>query len=74
MPASTAFQAGHGYELTNIVEVARICFRRDTHCVHRIAMHPSRPQTLFIKKHWDVMLSDDSGDSWQKIIGAIAGG
>lgn len=37
-------------------------------------MHPSRSQTLFIKKHWDVMLSDDSGDSWQKIIGAIAGG
>src|SRR5207247_650299 len=25
------------------------------HCVHRIAMHPSRPDTLFMQKHWDVM-------------------
>ena len=41
------------------------------HCVHRIAMHPSRPQTLFMQKHWDVMRSDDSGDSWQKISGNL---
>ena len=25
------------------------------HCVHRIAMHPSRPDVLFMQKHWDVM-------------------
>ena len=31
------------------------------HCVHRIAMHPSRPKTLFMQKHWDVMRTDDSG-------------
>ena len=30
------------------------------HCVHRIAMHPSRPNTLFMQKHWDVMRSDDA--------------
>ena len=41
------------------------------HCVHRIAMHPSRPQTLFMQKHWDVMRSDDSGESWQKISGDL---
>src|SRR6266516_3994974 len=35
--------------------------------VHRIAMHPSRPSTLFMQKHWDVMRTDDSGDSWQEI-------
>src|SRR5438445_10048321 len=37
------------------------------HCVHRIAMHPSRPNTLFMQKHWDVMRTDDAGDSWQEV-------
>ena len=41
------------------------------HCVHRIAMHPARPQVLFMQKHWDVMRSDDAGDSWQKISGNL---
>ncbi len=35
------------------------------HCVHRIAMHPSRPGVLFMQKHWDVMRSDDGGDNWR---------
>jgi photosystem II stability/assembly factor-like uncharacterized protein len=39
------------------------------HCVHRIAMHPARPQVLFMQKHWDVMRSDDGGDSWHEISG-----
>src|SRR5579885_543212 len=39
------------------------------HCVHRIAMHPSRPDTLFMQKHWDVMRSDDGGDSWKEVSG-----
>ncbi|GMV81149.1 MAG: glycosyl hydrolase [Planctomycetota bacterium] len=37
------------------------------HCVHRIAMHPSRPGVLFMQKHWDVLRSDDGGDSWRDI-------
>ncbi|MFN8607941.1 MAG: exo-alpha-sialidase [Vulcanimicrobiota bacterium] len=37
------------------------------HCVHRLAMHPSRPQTLFMQKHWDVMRSDDCGECWREI-------
>jgi BNR/Asp-box repeat protein len=37
------------------------------HCVHRLAMHPSRPNTLFMQKHWDVMRSDDAGDSWYEV-------
>jgi hypothetical protein len=41
------------------------------HCVHHIAMHPSRPATLFMQKHWDVMRSDDAGDSWQEISGNL---
>jgi hypothetical protein len=41
------------------------------HCVHRLAMHPSRPDVLFMQKHWDVMRSDDAGDSWQEISGNL---
>jgi photosystem II stability/assembly factor-like uncharacterized protein len=41
------------------------------HCVHRIAMHPSRPNVLFMQKHWDVLRSDDSGDSWHEISGNL---
>ncbi len=41
------------------------------HCVHRIAMHPSRPRTLFMQKHWDVMRSDDAGDSWTEVSGNL---
>jgi photosystem II stability/assembly factor-like uncharacterized protein len=41
------------------------------HCVHRIAMHPSQPNTLFMQKHWDVMRSDDAGDSWNEVSGNL---
>ncbi len=41
------------------------------HCVHRIARHPSRPGTLFMQKHWDVMRSDDGGDSWREVSGNL---
>ena len=41
------------------------------HCVHRIAMHRSRPNVLFMQKHWDVMRSDDSGESWREVSGNL---
>ncbi len=41
------------------------------HCVHRIAMHASRPNTLFMQKHWDVMRSDDAGDVWHEVSGNL---
>jgi photosystem II stability/assembly factor-like uncharacterized protein len=41
------------------------------HCVHRIAMHPSRPDTLFMQKHWDVMRSDDAGATWHEVSGDL---
>jgi hypothetical protein len=41
------------------------------HCVHRLAMHPSRPAVLFMQKHWDVMRSDDAGDSWREVSGNL---
>lgn len=41
------------------------------HCVHHIAAHPSRPDTLFMQKHWDVMRSDDAGGQWREISGNL---
>ena len=41
------------------------------HCVHRIALHPSRPNVLFMQKHWDVMRSDNGGDSWHEVSGNL---
>jgi photosystem II stability/assembly factor-like uncharacterized protein len=41
------------------------------HCVHRLAMHPSRPGVLFMQKHWDVMRSDNAGDSWHEVSGNL---
>ena len=41
------------------------------HCVHHVAMHPSKPKTLFMQKHWDVMRSDDGGDSWTEVSGNL---
>jgi hypothetical protein len=41
------------------------------HCVHNLAMHPARPDTLFMQKHWDVMRSDDAGENWHEISGNL---
>jgi len=37
------------------------------HCVHNLATHPSRRACLFMQKHWDVMRSDNAGDSCMKL-------
>jgi photosystem II stability/assembly factor-like uncharacterized protein len=41
------------------------------HCVHHVAMHKARPGTLFMQKHWDVMRSNDAGDSWHEVSGNL---
>ena len=41
------------------------------HCVHHVAMHPSRPDVLFMQKHWDVMRTDDAGDNWHEVSGNL---
>jgi photosystem II stability/assembly factor-like uncharacterized protein len=41
------------------------------HCVHHVAMHPSKPGVLFMQKHWDVMRSDNAGDLWQEVSGNL---
>jgi photosystem II stability/assembly factor-like uncharacterized protein len=41
------------------------------HCVHRIAFHPSKPSTLFMQKHWDVLRTDDAGENWHEVSGNL---
>jgi photosystem II stability/assembly factor-like uncharacterized protein len=41
------------------------------HCVHRIAMHPSRPDVLYMQKHWDVLRTDNTGDQWHEVSGNL---
>ena len=41
------------------------------HCVHKLSMHPSRPDTLFMQKHWDVCRSDDAGRNWTEVSGNL---
>ena len=41
------------------------------HCVHRIAMHRSRPNVLFMQKHWDVLRTDDAGETWHEVSGNL---
>jgi photosystem II stability/assembly factor-like uncharacterized protein len=40
-------------------------------CVHRIAMHRSRPNVLYMQLHWNVMRSDDTGETWHIISGNL---
>ncbi len=41
------------------------------HCVHRIALHPSKPDVLYMQKHWDVMRSTNGGDLWEEVSGNL---
>jgi photosystem II stability/assembly factor-like uncharacterized protein len=41
------------------------------HCVHHIAMHPSRPNVLFMQKHWDVLRTNNAGDLWEEVSGNL---
>ena len=41
------------------------------HCVHRIAINQRRPDVLFMQKHWDIMRSDNGGDTWHEVSGNV---
>ena len=41
------------------------------HCVHRLAMHPSRPDLVFMQSHRNIMRSDNGGDSWTNVSGNL---
>ena len=65
--AKTWWPANHGLRSEQIPDpTAEV-----GHCVHRLAMHPSRPDVLFMQKHWDVMRTDDAGESWHEISGDL---
>jgi serine/threonine protein kinase len=36
-------------------------------CVHKIVLHPDRPDRLFLQNHWGLYRSDDSADTWTDI-------
>lgn len=40
-------------------------------CVHRIAQHKAKPNTLYMQLHWDVMRSDDAGENWYEVSGNL---
>lgn len=40
-------------------------------CVHKIVMHPARPERLFLQNHWGVYRSDDGAESWTDIAGGL---
>lgn len=41
------------------------------HCVHRIAFHASKPDVLYMQKHWDIMRTDNAGDVWSEVSGNL---
>lgn len=50
----------------------RACFQPDEHpasgqCVHKLALHPARPDRLYQQNHCGTYRSDDGGESWTEI-------
>ncbi len=41
------------------------------YCVHNLALHPSKPDTVFMQLHWNVMRTDDAGENWNLISGNL---
>ena len=41
------------------------------HCVHGLAMHPTKPGVLYMQKHWDVLRSENAGDLWYEVSGNL---
>jgi len=40
-------------------------------CVHKMAMHPDRPERLFLQNHWGLYRSDDGAESWADIANGV---
>jgi photosystem II stability/assembly factor-like uncharacterized protein len=40
-------------------------------CVHKIVMHPNRPERLFLQNHWGLYRSDDHGENWSDIANGV---
>src|ERR687898_790567 len=62
----------HPWEFTRVWHLEPSLTDADVgHCVHNVAMHPSRPDVLFMQKHWDVMRSDNAGECWHEVSGNL---
>lgn len=40
-------------------------------CVHKIALHPARPERLFLQNHWGLYCSDDGAETWRDIANGV---
>lgn len=40
-------------------------------CVHKMVLHPARPERLFLQHHWGLYRSDNHADSWEKISNGV---
>src|SRR6201987_5484681 len=40
-------------------------------CVHKIVMHPARPERLFLQSHWGLYRSDNCGENWRDIANGV---
>ena len=40
-------------------------------CVHKIAMHPDRPERLFLQNHWGLYRSDNHAENWTDIANGV---
>ncbi|MGW4828381.1 exo-alpha-sialidase [Amycolatopsis japonica] len=40
-------------------------------CVHKVAMHPARPERFFLQNHGGVYRSDDDAKTWKSIAGGL---
>jgi serine/threonine protein kinase len=40
-------------------------------CVHKIALHPARPERLFLQNHWGLYRSDDCAENWTDIANGV---
>lgn len=40
-------------------------------CVHKIALHPARPDRLFLQNHWGIYRSDNCAENWTDIANGV---
>ena len=40
-------------------------------CIHKIALHPERPERLFLQSHWGLYRSDDHAETWTDIANGV---
>ncbi len=40
-------------------------------CVHKIALHPDRPERIFLQNHWGLYRSDNGGENWIDIANGV---